>query len=431
MAISKQPPLPILPAYRPVAFELYFDTLTSAYSGENAVITIYKDGLSITDTPIRFQSTRNVLSPLSPLDTRWFFEVDIQKYCQDTLAPYANLTSGFVNPATRVVNNFDMYGVYYITATYEVIDLATGLLEDSAIDLDTSSEFSIFAASKTNLESMFLDGYYGTFGGINTLFLTKSNRTISICRDENVYLSYISPPTAPIGLRTMLVSLFDSSGGLLSQGVAATQGNTSQQSSINVGVSSLDNVGFYFDGTPDFSDTELCYYTISVGSTDSPGGAISNYVRQSEEFTYKLTDNCCANKSLRLHWLNLLGGIDSYTFKFAKDLQLSTKSDSGKQALDWSIGSTTPHKASSEGLYKYDSAGREQYLLSSDLLKNADALWLSELLGSPKVYIDIDNAFTLVACKVEDTTQSISRNKGKIRYSIIATLSNDCINQRL
>lgn len=432
MAISKQPPLPILPAYRPVAFELYFDTLTTASRGENAVVTIFKNGVSVTDKPIRFQSSRNEPSPLAPLtDTRWFFEVDIQKYCQDTLAPYTNLPSGFVNPATRHVPNLDMFAVYHITATYEIVDLTTGILEDSAIDQDISDEFSVFSASKTNLESMFLNDYYGTFGGITTLFLTKSSRSLSICREENVYLSFISPPNSPIGLRTMLVSLFDSSGGLLSQGVASIQGGTSFQSSVNVGVSSLDSVGFYFDGTPDFSDIELSYYTISVGTTDILGGAIANYVQQSEEFTYTLIGSCCANRSLRLHWMNLLGGIDSYTFKFDKDLQISTKSESGKQALGWNIGSTSPHKASSEGLYKYNSTTKEQYLLSSDLLKNSDALWLSELLGSPKVYIDVDNSFTLIACKVGDTTQSMSRNEGKIRYNITVTLSNNRINHRL
>ena len=157
MAVDKQPPLPILPAYRPVAFELYIDTLTTAYRAENAVVTILKNGAAITTNPIRFRSVRNEVSPLSVLDTRWYFEIDIQKYCQDTLAPYVQLSSGFVGPSLRFVSNVDMFGVYQILVTYEVVDLATGLLEDSGDDQESSDEFSVFAASKGNLESMFLD----------------------------------------------------------------------------------------------------------------------------------------------------------------------------------------------------------------------------------------------------------------------------------
>lgn len=430
MAISKQPPLPILPAYRPVAFELYIDTLTSAYRAENAVITIYKDGAAITDEAVRFQSVRNETSPLSPLDTRWYFEIDIQKFCQDTLAPYTSLPSGFINPATRIASNMDMFGVYYFTVTYEVVDLSTGILEDSGEDQETSDEFTIMSSSRTNLESMFLEDYYGSFGSTNTSFLTKSSRVLTVCRDENVYLNYISPPNSVSGLFTMLVSLYDSAGGLLSQGVAATQAGVSWMSGINTGVESL-STSPYFDGSVNFSDPELSYYTVSVGTTDAVGGAISNYVRQTEIFTYNVKDSCCNDKSIRLHWLNLLGGIDSYTFSNSKDLQISTSSERGKQALGWNIGSTNPHKTSSEGLYKFNSTSKEQYLISSGLLKNSDALWLSELLASPKVYIDIDNTYTLVACTVEDTTQSITRNESKIRYNLILTLSNDRINHRL
>lgn len=432
MAINKQPPLSILPASRPVAFELYVDTLTSAYSAENAVVTIQKNGLAISN-PIRFKSVRNETSPLSPFDTRWFFDVDIHKLCQDTLAPYSGqLTSGFVNPATRFVSNMDMFAVYKILVTYEVIDLSTGRLEDSGVDQEISNEFNVFSSSKGNLESMFLDEYYGTFAGQNTKFLTKSSRTINICKDDNVYLSLIAPPDTPVfpnNINSVFVQLFDSAGGLLSEGLTASSMLASTQSTLNSGVLSLSTAAYYL-GAPDFNDIELSYYTVSIGYGDT-NGTIADYVPNTETFTYNLTGSCCPVKSLRLHWLNRLGGIDSFTFDDAKDLQESTSSENGKQALGWVIGSTKPHKASSEGLFKYNSQSVQQYLVRTKFLSNDEALWLSDLLSSVKVYIDIDNTFTLVACKVGDTEQSITRNDGKIKYSLVLNLSNNPINHRI
>ena len=430
--INLQPPLSILPAYRPVAFEMFFDTLTSASRGENAVITIYKDGTPVTNEPIRFKSSRNETSPLSGLDTRWYFEVDIQKFCQDTLAPYTTLPSGFVNPATKFVSNMDMFGVYYITVTFEVVDLATGLLEDSGIDQLDSDEFTIFSSSKGNLESMFLNDYYGAFASQNTKFLTKSSRAIKLHKEENTYLSLIAPPDTPDfpdNINSVLVRLFDSGGGLLSEGLTAATMLKSTQSTLNAGVASLSGATYYL-GTVDFNDVELSYYTVSIGYGDS-NATIGDYVPNTEKFTYTLIKSSCLEKSLRLHWLNRLGGIDSFTFDDAKDLRETTTSDSGKQALGWGIGSTSPHKASSEGTFKYNSQSIQQYLVTTRFLSNNEALWLSELLSSPKVYIDVDNSFQLVACTVQDTTQSITRNDGKIKYNLVLTLSNDPINHRL
>jgi len=430
--INKQPPFPILPAYRPVAFELYVDTLTSAYSAENAIVTIYKNGTAVSE-PIPYKSVRNQTSPLSGLDTRWFFDVDIQKVCQDTLGPYAaQLTSNFVNPATRFVTNTDLYGVYYITVTYEVIDLATGLLEDSGVDQETSDNFTIVSSSKGNLETMFLNDYYGSFASQNTKFLTKSSKTINVCKEDNVYLSFITPPdTPPVpnNINSVFVQLFDSGGGLLSEGLAAFSLSPSTLNTLNNGFNSLSSATYYL-GTPDFNDIELSYYTVSAGYGDG-NGTIADYVPNTETFRYNLTGSCCPAKSLRLHWLNRLGGVDSFTFDDAKDLQESTSSENGKQALGWVIGGTSPHKASSEGLFKYNSQSVQQYLIRTKFLSNNEALWLSDLLSSVKVYIDIDNTFTLVACKVEDTGQSITRNDGKIKYSLVLTLSNNPINHRI
>jgi len=434
MAINKQPPKPILPAYRPVAFELYFDTLTSASRGENARVTIYKNGAPITTKPIIYKSSRNEVSPLSPTDTRWFFNIDIQKKCQDTLAPYPSLSSGFVSPLVRTALNSDMFAVYYFTVLYDIVDLSTGLLEDSAIDQEVSNEFTVFSASKGNLETMFLDDYYGTYAGQDTRFLTKSSRTIEICKAENVFLTVIAPPDTPpfpSNFQALKVSLFDSSGTLIEEALTApsTVILASEQTTLNVGVSSL-KTAFYVFGTPDFDDTELSYYTVSLGMADY-NTTINSYVQHTELFTYKLTPSCCSGKSLRLHWMNRLGGIDSFTFDDSKDLQEITQSQRGKQALGWNTGSTAPHKTSSQGTYKYDSQSIQQYLISAILLKNSQALWLSELLSSSKVYIDIDNTFTLVSCTVQDTTQSITRNDGKIPYNLILTLSNNPINPRL
>ena len=130
-----------------------------------------------------------------------------------------------------------------------------------------------------------------------------------------------------------------------------------------------------------------------------------------------------------LHWMNLLGGSDSYTFSSTKDFIMSTTSEEGEKALSWVIGSTTPNDKSDIGSMKLKSEAKKSYELNTKILTNTEALWLSELLVSPKVYAELDN--TLIPVIVQPTTQSISRHTGKIRIPITVTLANDLIIQRI
>ena len=127
--------------------------------------------------------------------------------------------------------------------------------------------------------------------------------------------------------------------------------------------------------------------------------------------------------------MNLLGGADSYTFNSEKDLQLTTTNAIGQKALDWVISGLTPNNVSDIGNMKLKSEGSKSYQLNSKFLTNSEALWLSELLTSPKVYAEIDGDFIPVI--VEPTTQSISRHTGKIRLPITVTLARNLIIQRL
>jgi hypothetical protein len=127
--------------------------------------------------------------------------------------------------------------------------------------------------------------------------------------------------------------------------------------------------------------------------------------------------------------MNLLGGPDSYTFKYNKDLILSTSYDTGEKALNWVIGSSNPHDISDIGKMKLKSQGVTSYNVTTDILTNSKALWLSEILTSPKVYAELNGEFVPVL--IDKTNQSISRNEGKIRMNITAILANDLIIQRM
>ena len=430
MAITIQPAFDALPAYRPVKFQATF-TVPDPVIVENAVVTILNFGVAI-GPPIRYKATRSEPS-VFPGATAFIFEIDIQKYIQDILGPNKDLTSTFP-PASTIgsIENEEMFGLFSISVTYEVISLATGLLEPTFGIVDVSNQFYVYSIARQStapfFEEMLLTDYVGSPILNPSSFLTKSSRTLTVCEDDQAFLSIVQPNIF-VPLNGFRIELFDANGASLDFGLGET-GNPafSNMQTMNTGFNSL-AAQTYVDGAPNWANPLIASYTISFGYLFLVGGPAYVFFNQTELFTYEIKGKCCGLRELRLHWMNLLGGSDSYTFKSQKDLILSTTSDRSQAALPWTIGSLTPHNASDVGNFKIKSEGSTAFQLTSQFLTNTEATWLSELLMSPKVYAELNGE--LIPVIIEDTQQSISRDQGKIKFEVIATLANEFIIQRI
>jgi len=427
MPISLQPAFDALPSYRPVKFES-FSTTTPAVVVENAVVELYRDAAIVPVVTERYKSSRVEPSDFPGL-LDYFFEIDVQKFIQDVLAPTADLPSIMFDENTPPVINNDFYGLFRIEITYEIINSVTGLVVPAGFPPEVSNSFTIYTASRQHQEQMDLTDFIGVpLLNPETKFITKSPRTLKVKNENFAFLSVIQPNIV-FPMNGMRVELFDASGALLYFGVGAIGTSVgSSQFTVNTGFEALSNIT-WIDGAPNFADPLIASYTFSTGYQFVLPGPVVFYFRQSEIFSYELTGLCCGKRELRLHFMNLLGGSDSYTFSSEKDLVLTTSSDRSQKALKWEIGSTTPHDISDVVNFKIKSEGSTAYNLTSKFLTNQEATWLGELLTSPKVYAEIDGNFVPVI--IEDTSQSIDRHQGKIKYSIVATLSNDLIIQRV
>ena len=196
MAISIQPPFELLPTYRPIAFQAFAQIDNTFGTGENALVTISKGGVDVVG-PIPYKSISNSPSAF-PGFTDYVFEIDIQKFCQDLLGPFADLPSIFPSKSTIFAQNNDLFDEFLITITYEYIDSTTGLLTALA-GTDTSNTYTVFVASRQNQEPMSLLDYLGTGASPlanDRLFLTKSSRTLDVCTDNNAFLSTIQANNA-------------------------------------------------------------------------------------------------------------------------------------------------------------------------------------------------------------------------------------------
>lgn len=415
-----------LPAYRPVKFRLLVDSdpLTPA---ENAVVRIYKNGALIAS--IRYKSFDNFLSPFTPPNFSYLFDVDIQKYIQNSLGPGTAAPSSLNNDSpTGVQLNTDSFATYNIVVNYERIS-STGLIEDIPLLSDSSANYNVFSASKKHNENKFLYDNVGNFPALaEGKYLTKSLGTKEVTKEDYSFLSIIQNTLRPSEINCFRLILLDSSFSAISTGYYEF-GKTSGavQYSINSGFNQLQN--YTYAQAPNFADPNIVYYQIDFGSLLTLGGPVYIFTSYTEFSVYKLKPGNCDRRALRLHWLNMLGGLDSYTFDSEKALSIQTKSTKAQKALKYEAGAAIPDLVTDIGNFKTDSKASESYKLKSKFLTNQQAAFLSELLTSTKVYAQINGQFIPVI--ISDTQQDTTTESGFIRYEIAAILANDLIIQRI
>jgi hypothetical protein len=138
------------------------------------------------------------------------------------------------------------------------------------------------------------------------------------------------------------------------------------------------------------------------------------------EYKCYLNSQCSKYKSFRLHWLNRLGGYDSFTFDMASQEDINIErnfftkllQDSGNYSSPKSYGYTT------RGETQYHTQYSTIYSVTSNWITEAESNMLAEMMTSPNVYWEKDadnNKF--IPINIKATTyrkQSKTNNNTKV-----------------
>ena len=150
-------------------------------------------------------------------------------------------------------------------------------------------------------------------------------------------------------------------------------------SSCLIGTRDLEETTF-LTGTKPVFDTDSSYYTIQMLDED---------LNPSMELrTYTIKDAC--GDPIRLHFLNRLGGIDSFTFglKHKKTVNVD-RMEINRQGWLYSTAITNLQKE--KGFINANINSNETIQLNCDWLKDADAVWLEELMTSPEIFLEMND----------------------------------------
>lgn len=197
---------------------------------------------------------------------------------------------------------------------------------------------------------------------------------------ESAFLTFLNrggSPTTDFELK-----LYDATNTLIASD------NLSIPLALNIGVLDCAPQNLIGNTTVTLANFQACaYYTIRIKATDFPA-FFSGY---SETFTFYMDTECHRYDTRRLHWLNKLGGWDSFTFTLVSlNTSKVTTSDYQRERGDWNTAGTdweyTLYHGQDMAFNKYAT---DQLVLNSDWIHESVQNWLvRDLYESPKVYLE-------------------------------------------
>jgi hypothetical protein len=230
-----------------------------------------------------------------------------------------------------------------------------------------------------------------TYGGALPLYLsTNRNRVINSFGNYSVYIPIFKSQTYV--------------GGTVNFG---TLSNPATYSFTD----SLDAVGVYNAKLTYgilFGDTNNLYFDIDGDALENVG---SN--------TIGVNFNCTKNNPVMIHFLNSIGGFESFLFSGVNRVNTNIERQSINKLglITKTTNLVTPppfplpytdvaiarqiDNTLGEGKINYSNTMTHKMKLVSDYISETDFLWLRELLASPQVYAQIDNNSLMIPITIE------------------------------
>lgn len=411
MPITIEPQWNPVSASRPIVFRA-FSTAADPNTVKHAVVRLFLRGnLYATFFVKPFDTTPSA----TPGFTEYFFDIDVAELIRTDIGIKSILPSLVPFPGSGGnANNNDLFADFFIEVSYQTLDATTGLLGAEVFN-EVSNTFTAFSTTRQNLESMDLEEFITVLPSQLGRPLTNAILQQDICPNQNASISWID------ALNYLRVVPYDLNGNTFPgfEFFSAVPGATDVQSSTGVGTANI-YAKTYFNGEVLPTIDQISRYEIDLGIGVVIGTAII-YTKVTDTYTYNIT-TCCDTRQIRLHWLNSLGGLDSYNFTGSKRLEQQSRSSKGEKALTWATGALNPHQPYDYGEFRYNVTGRERFILETIPLTDAEAAWLSEIAFSSFVIAEQDGVYYSV--NIEDSRQVLGDSTTPGRLNLQINISN-------
>lgn len=129
--------------------------------------------------------------------------------------------------------------------------------------------------------------------------------------------------------------------------------------------------------------------------------AVNGLTTISESKRFYITDECTKYDIYRLHFLNKLGGVDSFSFTLVSKKETSIKKSKYKRTLGTLTGGQYLYSKSDRSEHTLSTASDDTISIKSNWINEDQSIWLKELVESPIVFQEVNGE--LIPITINDT----------------------------
>jgi hypothetical protein len=243
-------------------------------------------------------------------------------------------------------------------------------------------------------------------------FLTYEPRTQYIDSNQSAFLYFMTSNLA----RPTNVQLtgYNAAGSIITNGVIDIT-TTEKFNRIAIGTYDIVNSdpSDWSSGLPSTFLTGVSYYTVSIRNV--------SILTNSETFTFYVNAKCSKYTPIRLHWLNRLGGFDSFNFIYKSEVDTDVKRSTYQQEPHTFSGTSWDYTKASRGVTTYNVEMTSGMKVNTDFLTDTESAWMEDLFTSPVVYLESDNQLTAVNVDGKNIKLQTSLNDKLSQYTFDIT----------
>ena len=257
-------------------------------------------------------------------------------------------------------------------------------------------------------------------GSVQKKFLTNAPIVQRIRPGTNAWLYFMTDTSV---VSKLVLKTYNSAGTLIST-YSLTNANTDMSIDANRFLrvpSGMANAGAAFSTVLDGS---VGSYTLHL--EDGAGNIIS------EIFTYNVNTEITRYTWYRLHFLNKMGGFDSFDFRYMSRSKMDISRSNYKMHTGAENGGLWNYASGERSYNQYDTLIKDTITINSDWINDEQAAWLEELFTSPAVYLErADNS--LIAVNIQTNNYEIRKkaNDKLINIQLSFTYAFDRYRQRM
>lgn len=175
--------------------------------------------------------------------------------------------------------------------------------------------------------------------------------------------------------------------------------------------------GYFAIGTYDLENADTSNWTTDPFALLSGASYYTVTIENSNTYTFNLNQRCSKYDPIRLHWLNRLGGFDSFNFSLKSMEETDIDRRTYHSEHHRFTGTRWEYEKKSRGMTDYHVGTTKKLTVNTPFLTEAESIWMEDFATSTEIYQEVSNELVAMSGKPKMIAKQTSLNDKLMQYT--------------